>query len=416
MDQYNAVKRDAAEVRSRVHETSHESSRAASAAAAAIMRAAAKDQEELSSFLLRSYKKSKGRGRRALLSIMGFAHNEPMLVALRAQLAAENEALARANGIDALAAQHDLQSAPVLIEKHLLDAAWVVKARAIAALAALRSREAIPVMIARLKIEEGRPRSDLSAALTSLTGQNFRGNAELWQRWWNDNEAKFQVPALDASKTALEAAVESVGVSFFGITTESQRVLFVVDCSLSMNFSMTPKNNPGDEPGRPYDTPDESKGEYSRLTAAKRDLEKALGGIRDGGEFNIVCYAADVWAWDDAPAVMSPQTRKEALDYVGKLEGAAGTNIYSALEKALDMPGDTAGSSWSKPNVDTLFSLSDGRTTIGVTTDTEQILSLVRERNATAGIVIHTIGLSGAQDADLLRRLAEENGGQYVAR
>jgi hypothetical protein len=41
---------------------------------------------------------------------------------------------------------------------------------------------------------------------------------------------------------------------------------------------------------------------------------------------------------------------------------------------------------------------------------------LVRERNATAGIVIHTIGLSGAQDADLLRRLAEENGGQYVAR
>jgi hypothetical protein len=212
-----------------------------------------------------------------------------------------------------------------LIEKHLLDAAWVVKARAIAALAALRSREAIPVMIARLKIEEGRPRSDLSAALTSLTGQNFRGNAELWQRWWNDNEAKFQVPALDASKTALEAAVESVGVSFFGITTESQRVLFVVDCSLSMNFSMTPKNNPGDEPGRPYDTPDESKGEYSRLTAAKRDLEKALGGIRDGGEFNIVCYAADVWAWDDAPAVMSPQTRKEALDSVGKLEGKRGS-------------------------------------------------------------------------------------------
>jgi Mg-chelatase subunit ChlD len=113
---------------------------------------------------------------------------------------------------------------------------------------------------------------------------------------------------------------------------------------------------------------------------------------------------------------MSPPTRKAALDYVGKLEGAAGTNIYSALEKALDMSGVKAGSSWSKPNVDTIFFLSDGRTTIGVTTDTEQILSLVRERNATAGIVIHTIGLSGAQDADLLRRLAEENGGQYVAR
>ena len=113
---------------------------------------------------------------------------------------------------------------------------------------------------------------------------------------------------------------------------------------------------------------------------------------------------------------MSPQTRKEALDYVGALEGAAGTNIYSALEKAMDISGVKAGSAWNKPAFDTIFFLTDGRATVGLTTDTEQILSFVRERNATAGIVIHTIGLSGAQDADLLRRLAEENGGQYVGR
>ncbi|MEO6709491.1 MAG: hypothetical protein ABI054_05895, partial [Planctomycetota bacterium] len=178
----------------------------------------------------------------------------------------------------------------------------------------------------------------------------------------------------------------------------------------------TPKSNPTDDPGRPFDTPDESKGEFSRLTAAKRDLEKALGGIKDGGEFDIICYAADVWAWDDTPATMSPATRKEALAYIASLEGAAGTNIYSALEKAFDMSGVKPGSTWSKPVYDTIFFLTDGRATIGVTKETEEILSFVRERNANAGIVIHTIGLSGAQDADLLSRLASENGGLYVAR
>src|SRR6185436_20350699 len=169
----------------------------------------------------------------------------------------------------------------------------------------LRSREAIPALIARLSSEEGRMRTDLGHALTSLTGKDFHGNVELWQRWWKENEAGFQVVPVTAEKSALEEAKEGVGVSFFGISTESQHVLFVIDCSLSMDFSLTPKNNPTDEPGRPYDTPDESKGEWSRLTAAKHDLEKALGGIRDGGEFDIICYAADVWAWDDTPATMS---------------------------------------------------------------------------------------------------------------
>ena len=48
--------------------------------------------------------------------------------------------------------------------------------------------------------------------------------------------------------------------------------------------------------------------------------------------------------------------------------------------------------------------------------DPDEILAFVRERNAAAGITIHTVGLSGAQDAYLLKSLAEQNGGSYVAR
>jgi HEAT repeat protein len=415
-DQYDAVKRDAAELRRKATETAGLVDRAARAAAQAISRGAGKELEEVGPALLRSWKKSKGHGRRAVEAVLSASRVEAVRGLLRAQLATEAEPLARAAWIDALALQGDQACIPDLLERQLVDASWLVRSRAAAALAKLRSREAIPVLIARLSLEEGRTRTDVNTALASLTGQNFRGNVELWQRWWRDNEAKFQVEREVPERTALEEAKDAVGVSFFGITTESQRVLFVIDCSLSMNFSMTPKNNPTDEPGKPFDEPDESKGEFSRLTAAKRDLEKALGGIKDGGLFNIVCYAADVWSWADQPETMSPESRKEALDYIKALTGAAGTNIYSSLEKAFDMAGAKGGSTWVKPAFDTIFFLSDGRATIGLSTNSEEILAFVRERNANAGIVLHTIGLSGAQDAELLRRLAQENGGQYVAR
>jgi Mg-chelatase subunit ChlD len=66
--------------------------------------------------------------------------------------------------------------------------------------------------------------------------------------------------------------------------------------------------------------------------------------------------------------------------------------------------------------IDTIYFLTDGRATVGLTTNTEEILSYVRERNRNSGIVVHTIGLSDAHDAVLMRRLAEENGGTYVGR
>jgi hypothetical protein len=253
-------------------------------------------------------------------------------------------------------------------------------------------------------------------ALTSLTGQDFRGNVALWQRWWKENEASFQVPEQPPEKSAEEEARESAGVTFFGISTESQRILFVLDLSGSMDFAMVPKSNPDDDPGKPYDYPEE--GESSRLQVAKRDLIKALGGLRDGGVFNLVLYASDVWTWtDDGRLVtMEPKTRAQVVEFVEAADAVGGTNIYGAMERALDVAGAKGGGEWSKPAVDTIYLLTDGRATVGVTTDPDEILAYVRERNRTAGIVIHTIGLSDAHDAVLLRRLAEENGGKYVGR
>jgi Mg-chelatase subunit ChlD len=113
---------------------------------------------------------------------------------------------------------------------------------------------------------------------------------------------------------------------------------------------------------------------------------------------------------------MTPQMRKEASDFIAASDAVGATNIYGSLERALDLAGAKGGASWSAPVIDTIYFLTDGRATVGLTTNTEEILSYVRERNRNSGIVVHTIGLSDAHDAVLMRRLAEENGGTYVGR
>jgi VWA domain-containing protein/HEAT repeat protein len=413
-EQYDAIKAEAAGVHRQIYQLGRLSDRASDAGARALSRLEGKELDSDLGAIVRALKKAKERARLNTYALLAQASSEPVRVALRGLLSAESEPLARAELIDALAAQNDVASAPVLLKTYLVDESWLVRSHCAKALARLRSREAIPALIARLESEQGRSRTDVGQALTSLTGMNFRGNLTLWQRWWQDNQASFQVPPVAEKKSAVEEARESAGLTFFGITTESQRVLFVLDLSGSMEFSMTPKNNPDDDPGRPYDFP--GKDEISRLTAAKRDLAKALGGLRDGGQFNLVLFASDVWTWDDQIVTMSPETRTEVTTYIDGLTAVGGTNIYGAIARALELAGAKPGGTWSKPSIDTIYFLTDGKASVGLTTDPEEILAYVREVNRSAGIVIHTIGLSGAQDAQLLRRLAEENGGTYVAR
>jgi uncharacterized protein with von Willebrand factor type A (vWA) domain len=204
------------------------------------------------------------------------------------------------------------------------------------------------------------------------------------------------------------------GVTFFGIRTESQNVAFILDLSGSMNYSVVVRDNPGDNPNQPADMP--KSGERSRLQVALSDLGRALGGLRDDATFAIIMYASDVRVWKDGLQTMTPARRSEIAPFLKGLTAVGGTNIFGALRKGFDVAEVSLGDKWSDPPIDTIFLLTDGKPSVGLVVTPEPILRYVREWNRTAGIVIHTIGLSGAQDAYLLRRLAEENGGTYVAR
>lgn len=414
MQQYNRAKAEAVKVQREVVELARIMEACVDAGGQALERAEGLLLERALVALLRAQKKAKGDARLRTLEMIARAESPEVRSALRALLEKEKDATVKGKLIAALAAVRDVELTTWLLEAALVDESWQVRSRAIHALATLRSREAIPVLIERIGLVEGRELTDLGDSLQSLTGMDFHGNMELWRRWWSDNEDSFAVSELPEVYDSSKAAEESIGVTFFGISTDSRRVLFVLDLSGSMNFAMVPRDNPEDEAGKPFDMPQGD--EPSRLAVAKTELLRALGGIDQGSVFNLVMYASDVWTWKDELVEMEDDTRAAVATYLEDLKAVGATNLYSALEVALDLAGADADEKWEEPEIDTIFVLSDGRPSVGLSIDAEEILALVKERNEAAGITIHTIGLSGAQDAYLLRSLAEQNGGTYAAR
>jgi len=413
--QYDRAKTEAAGVQKAISALAHLADAASEAGALVLRREEGAVLEKSIDTLLKVQRKAHDGARRRTIAMLGGSGSDLVVQRLRALLGDEKEPAARAVLIDTLALAEDRELAPLLLEKLILDESWHVKSHAAAAMARLRLREAIPVLIERLEAEAGRLRTDYQEALISLTGEDFNTNAELWRRWWKDHAEGFVVPPIEeVERKVSQEAKDRVGTTFFGIATESERVLFVLDLSGSMEFSMVPRDNPDDDPNKPYDMPRD--GEHSRLDEAKIALNKAIGGTEEGATFNVVFYASDVWTWQDSLVEMTDKTRSDALRMIEELQGVGATNIYGALSTALELAGATSGDEWHEPEIDTIFFLSDGRASVGITTDPDEILGHVRDLNESTGIVIHTIGLSGAQDAYLLRSLAEQNGGKYVAR
>jgi len=414
MQQYERAKAEAVTVQRAVVELARIMEACVDAGGRALLREEGPLLERALSALLKAQKKAKGDARLRTLEMIASSGSPQVREALRSLLEKEKEPVVKGKVIAALAEVGDTELSGWLLEGAMADKSWQVRSRAIAALATLRVREAIPVLIARLESVEGRELTDCGEALTSLTGMDFHGNVNLWKRWWDENGEGFVVPELKEETEASVAAEESIGVTFFGIRTDSRRVMFVLDLSGSMNFAMIPRDNPDDDPQKPYDMP--GKDEFSRLDVAKTELMRALGGLEEGSIFNIVMYASDVWTWKDDLVEMEEDTRPKISEFLDGLQAVGATNLYSALEVALDLSGAHADEKWAQPEIDTIFVLSDGRPSVGLSIDADEILALVKERNEAAGITIHTIGLSGAQDAYLMRSLAEQNGGTYAAR
>jgi Mg-chelatase subunit ChlD len=154
-----------------------------------------------------------------------------------------------------------------------------------------------------------------------------------------------------------------------------------------------------------------------KIDAAKQQLKAALAGLENGDLFNIITYAVDVKPWQRRMVKRTAKVAKQVERFIdNEIEAEGGTNIHDALRDAFRLAGIGAMDKAYESNVDTIFFLTDGRPSVGEVQDPEEILLRVKDWNRLARIVVHTVGVGQDHDGSFLRRLAEENGGQYTSR
>lgn len=306
--------------------------------------------------------------------------------------------LVRAGAIDSLAARRDGRMLAKAIRMLALstDQSGLLVA-AIAALRRMHDKRAIePLMEFLERTDIKRTREDACRALGSLTGQDHGAYAGEWRKWWEDAKADFVMPK-DPKPPGPWREPEKGG-TFYGIHTFSDRVLFIIDISGSM-----------DRPQRGKDA-----GGRTKMEVCRQQLVGFVYKLNDGDLFNVIFFNHQVIPWQAKKVVARDKTKKMLAKWVEEQPPLGGTNIFDALERGFLMAvfGMSDG---KRPIYDTIFFLTDGKPTAGKLTDPEKILEVVRAWNQRAKLTIHCVGIGKDHDADFLRALAKIGDGEYRA-
>ncbi len=279
------------------------------------------------------------------------------------------------------------------IRKALNDDHRVVRRTAIEALGRLRERASVRPLIDRLGVETNHVnRASIGTTLFRLTAVNLYDQKDLWEQWWAEHGETFRVPATIPvlPPAAAGGTMAPEPPRFYGIPIETDSVVFVIDQSGSM----------GSGPMR-FDGQAPIAG--TKFATAVKELLGAVAALENEVDVNVVFFATGVTAWRKRPQPLSPRTREALKSFLARQAADGSTNLYNGLERGLLTSG-----------VETVVLLSDGAPTHGKHVQTPKILQAVRSLNAKRGIEVHCVAIGG--HSELLRRLAAENGGEYVRR
>jgi hypothetical protein len=309
---------------------------------------------------------------------------------------------------------------------------WQLKVGAAQTLQALGARAAIEALIESLQKADGRLRVELNEALAGLAGVNKHGDYAAWKAWLEANKDAISKGTYEPkSSDNAGAPGKNSTMTFYGITVESKNVIFVLDRSGSM---MEPSDweAPSEAVstgGGPTPGADIKKNGDRKIDIARWQLKKAIAQLAEGAEFNVIFFSHEVVSLSDKMLKFSPATRKQAFEWIDKLEPYGGTNPFDAVERALAYTaGGMSGEKLQKSGVDTICLVTDGLPTAGQVSSPKEIVDRIRTLNKTRKVKIHTIGVfsvskGAAAEKELkereeglkfLKQIAEESGGKFT--
>jgi hypothetical protein len=274
----------------------------------------------------------------------------------------------------------------------LEDDSWSVRLAAVRCWQQWRQQEGIPHLIDTLAREHGSVQLAAHEALAALTGKELGLSASAWEAWWQEQGPDYVLPSLEqvaqarAAKMPLDAdpaATHTVSERrYHGLAIHDGGSLFLLDASGSMEEDF-----------------DASRSKYQVYA---ENLLQTIGGLSAKASFGMMLFSGDAQLWRSELAANRPEHVDAAAKFLTQASLGGPTDLHDALVTALAIP-----------EVESLYVLTDGAPTSGFLRDTESLLQVVARANRHLGVRIHTIDI-GSETCELLERLAQDNGGQYV--
>ncbi|MFK7742199.1 MAG: VWA domain-containing protein [Planctomycetota bacterium] len=223
-----------------------------------------------------------------------------------------------------------------------------------------------------------------------------------WRKFWAAEKGNIVVPEqLHTSRPA------HTQVAFFGVPVTGTSIGFLIDTSGSMDSA--PATH-GPETG-----PRRLRAPRTRLEAAKAQLALAAQAMAPESQYFVMTFAEEARCWTQTGIKPGRRATRGVTGLMSRLNAHGGTNLYAGLVTSLEMEGRGFADA-ELPKIDELFVLSDGQPTTGEVRDTETLLEMVRRANKYAKVRINTVFTGTGPGSELLKRLAEENGGVFVQR
>ncbi len=222
----------------------------------------------------------------------------------------------------------------------------------------------------------GEVRADVAGYLAAISGKNNGVDADAWRAWWNAEGEGFEFPPRAPFYPPPTVAPENAGNAYYEIPVYADRIVFVIDTSLSM--------------------------EGERMETAKRELVSAIHTLDPLVAFTVVSFSDAARAWQPQLVAAGDDAKRSAAAYVSALVAAGKTASFDALDTAF------------RYDAEAIFFLSDGKPTAGRIIDPAQIIRFVAEANKNRRLSLHTIGIMPDNGlAQFLQVLAAANNGAY---
>jgi hypothetical protein len=261
-----------------------------------------------------------------------------------------------------------------------------------AALAAIRKRreaKAVPGLIDLLERLRKKPDrlllNEVNTALADITGRYFE-TTEDWRKYWEVKKGSFR-PASGPLPAGAKTGERHDGTkvpTFFGTEVKSERLVFVIDTSGSM--------------------------EGGRLAKCKEQLKGCIEALNPRSRFTLVSFSHTIKVWSPKLLAANPKNKTRANEFIDGLKASGNTYTLKAL-----MDGFVV------KDADAMILLSDGMPTEtdnkGERITEETILEKVDGENRFKKWRIDTFGFEGVAGGSLskfMRDLAEANNGTFT--